>query len=186
MRRSIPALLSGALLFVSQACAHSTPTNAPPASATTTIVVVRHAEKSTDDPRDPSLSSAGQQRARDLADLLKDAGVSAFYVTQYKRTRHTAEPLAQKLAMPLVERPVSTANSATYAKDLAREVLSSSAGKTVLVVGHSNTVPQIVKAFSGHEIKAIQDPEYDHIFVIVVATGRVPQLFNLRFGTSTP
>ena len=83
-----------AILSLAQACA--TPPGAhigPAAASATTIVVVRHAEKSTDDPRDPSLSAAGQQRAQDLRIALKDAGVSDVYVTQYKRTRQTAEPL---------------------------------------------------------------------------------------------
>ena len=83
-----------AIALAAQACA--TPQGARVGAASpsaTTIVVVRHAEKSTDDPKDPSLSAAGQQRAQDLRMALKDAGVSDVYVTQYKRTRQTAEPL---------------------------------------------------------------------------------------------
>lgn len=149
-------------------------------AATTTIVVVRHAEKSTDDPRDPSISEAGNERALALSVVLKDAGVSAIYATQYKRTRQTAEPLAQKLGLSVIERQV--AGTPTYAADLAREVLAASAGKTVLIVGHSNTVPQIVQAFSGSVVAPIQDNEYDHLFIVVISPSGAPKLYSVRYG----
>ena len=150
--------------------------------AVTTIVVVRHAERSTDDPRDPSLSAAGQQRARDLSVLLRDAGVTDIYTTQYKRTRQTAEPYAQQRGIAIVARPIDASNSATYAHDLAQEILTRSAGKSVLVVGHSNTVPDIVRALTGTTIPAMTDAEYDHIFVIVVPASGAPRVMQLRFG----
>lgn len=153
-------------------------------TATTTIVVVRHAEKSTDDPKDPSISDAGKERALALSAVLKDAGVAAIYVTQYKRTRQTAEPLAAKLGLSIIERPVE--DTPSYAADLAREVLAASAGKSVLIVGHSNTVPQIVHAFSGTTISPILDGEYDHLFIIVISSSSPPRLYNLRFGRATP
>jgi broad specificity phosphatase PhoE len=147
--------------------------------------VVRHAEKSTDDPRDPSLSSAGQERAKALSDVLKDAGVTDIYVTQYKRTRQTAEPLANQAGITIVERPINAANAATYTHDLTQEILTKSAGKGVLIVGHSNTVPDIVKSLSGVTVPAITDPEYDHIFVVVIPTSGSPRLMQLRFGRPT-
>ena len=152
----------------------------------TTVVVVRHAEKSTDDPRDPSLSAAGEDRARALSSVLRDAGVTDIYTTQYKRTRQTAEPLAQQSGISIVERPINAANSATYARDLTQEILTRSAGKGVLVVGHSNTVPDIVKSLSGSAVPAMTDSEYDHIFVIVIPASGSPRLMQLRFGSPGP
>jgi broad specificity phosphatase PhoE len=152
----------------------------------TTIVVVRHAEKSADDPRDPSLSAAGRERARALISVLKDAGVTAIYTTHYKRTRQTAEPLAQQLGIEIQERPINAANSATYARDLAQEILIRNAGKGVLVVGHSNTVPDIVKALTGITVPAITDAEYDHVFIVVIPTSGSTRLMQLRFGAPTP
>jgi broad specificity phosphatase PhoE len=164
-------------------CAAAQPARVAPASgATTTIVVVRHAEKNTDDPRDPSLSAAGQERARDLSVALKDAGITDIYTTQYKRTRQTAEPLAQQSRISITERPITSANSATYATDLAREILTRSAGKNVLIVGHSNTVPDIVRALSGSVVPAITDAEYDHIFIVVITPLHPAQLTQVRFG----
>jgi broad specificity phosphatase PhoE len=172
-----------AIVLLAQACAtpQSVPVG-PVAVSGTTVVVVRHAEKSTDDPTDPSLSEAGQQRARDLSVVLKDAGVTDIYVTQYKRNRQTAEPLAQASGISIVERPINAANSATYARDLAREILTRSAGKSVLVVGHSNTVPNIVKALSGTTVPPITDAEYDHIFVVTIPAAGSPRVLQVRFG----
>ena len=176
-RFMLPALLAWML-----GCAAAQPSRVTPASAATTVVVVRHAEKSTDDPRDPSLSAEGRNRAIALSALLRNAGVTDIYATQYKRTRQTAEPLAQQFGITIVERPVNSANSATYARDLAQEILTRSAGKGVLVVGHSNTVPDIVKALSGSDVPAIADPEYDHIFVVVIPASGSPRLMQLGFA----
>src|SRR5437763_10652388 len=65
-----------------------------PTAGATTIVLVRHAEKSTDDPKAPSISPIGEVRAKALAALLSDAAITDIYATQYKRTRQTAEALA--------------------------------------------------------------------------------------------
>lgn len=179
---SIRRALACASVFAIGACAPAV-MRSPGA---TTVVVVRHAEKSADDPRDPSLSATGQERARLLTSVLRNAGVTRIYTTQYKRTRQTAEPLAQQLGISIVERPASAANAATYARDLAQEILTKSAGKGVLVVGHSNTVPDIVKALSGTTVPAITDPEYDHIFVVVIPASGSPRLMPLRFGRADP
>ena len=179
--------LHPALVVWTVACAAPQSGRVVPVPTTaTTVVVVRHAEKNTDDPRDPSLSVTGQQRAIALQAVLKDAGITDIYATQYKRTRQTAEPLAQQLGISIVERPVNAENSATYARDLAHEILTRSVGKGVLVVGHSNTVPDIVRALSGTTVPAITDPEYDHIFVVTVPASGSPRLMQLRFGTPAP
>ena len=172
-----------AVALCAQACVAAQPARVAPVTAgTTTIVVVRHAEKSTDDPRDPSLSAAGQERAKALSSALKDAGITDIYTTQYKRTRQTAEPLAQQFGISIVERPINATNSATYATDLAREILTRSAGKSVLVVGHSNTVPDIVKALSGSVVSPLTDAEYDHIFIVVIPASGSARLMQVRFG----
>ena len=178
----VPRLWVVALVVCAQACMAPQPAHVAPIVGTTTIIVVRHAEKSTDDPRDPSLSAAGQERAKALIGVLKSAGVSDIYTTQYKRTRQTAEPFAQQSGVSIVERPINAANSSNYARDLAREILSTSSGKGVLVVGHSNTVPDIVKALSGIAVPEITDAEYDHVFIVVVPASGTPRLMQLRFG----
>ena len=184
-RTAVPRLWLLAVAICGQACAAPRPASVAPVAGTT-IILVRHAEKSTDDPRDPSLSAAGQERAKDLMGVLRNAGVTDIYTTQYKRTRQTAEPYAQQFGISIVERPITAANSATYARDLAQEILTRSAGKAVLVVGHSNTVPDIVKALSGDTVAPIADPEYDHIFIVVVPASGSPRLIQTRFGSPAP
>lgn len=156
---------------------------APIAAGTTTVIVVRHAEKATDDPRDPSLDAAGQLRAQTLAAALEDAGVTALYATQYKRTRATAEPLAGRLKLPVMERPVASGNADEYAPGLAQEILLKHRGGAVVVVGHSNTVPAIVQALSGRKVAPITEAEYDHMFIVIVPNGGgSPRLLKARYG----
>lgn len=155
-----------------------------PAGATT-IVIVRHAEKAQDDPKDPTLSPAGQARAEALASALDAAGVAAVYSTQYKRTALTAEPLAKRLGLSIVQKPIA-GEAAAYAKELAREVLAKEKGKTVLIVGHSNTVPDLVQAFSGATVAPLSDADYDQIFVVVVPGTGPARLFKTRYGAGAP
>lgn len=151
-------------------------------AGTTTVVVVRHAEKATDSPDDPSLTPAGQKRAEDLAAVLDGARVSAIYSTPFKRTHATAEPLARKLGLKILDRPMTAANRASYAGDLAREVLKQQKGKTVLIVGHSNTVPDIVKAFSHIAVPPLTDADYDRLFIVEVPATGPARLFKARYG----
>lgn len=153
-----------------------------PAGATT-VVIVRHAEKAQDDPKDPSLSEVGKARAEALASALDSAGVAAVYSTQFKRTALTAEPLAKRLGLTVTQKPIA-GDAAVYAKELAREVLAKEKGKTVLVVGHSNTVPDLVQAFSGSTIAPLTDADYDQIFVVVVPGSGPARLFKTRYGAS--
>lgn len=147
----------------------------------TTVVIVRHAEKA-DASRDTALSPAGQKRAEALAAALDGAEVGAVYVSQFQRTRLTAGPLLGRLGLAAQERPAGDDEAA--ARELATEVLTRQAGKTVLVVGHSNTVPEIVKALSGLTIGPIAESEFDHLFVVVVPPdgSGTARLFKARYG----
>lgn len=180
--RAPQVLLFCAIFLASHPLAGQTPVPVQDVRSATTVVVVRHAEKATDDPRDPSLNSAGELRARALAAALGDAGVTALYATQYKRTRDTAEPLARRLKLPVVERPVVSGDADAYARELAQEILSKHRGGTVAVVGHSNTVPSIVEAMSGRKVAPITDSEYDHMFIVVIPQRGPARLFKVRYG----
>lgn len=137
--------------------------------------VVRHAERADDAGggaamlargQDPPLSAAGRERAERLARHLRDAGVTAIYVTQYVRTQQTAEPLARALGL----KPTQIENDET--DDLVRDIRSRYAAGVVLVVGHSSTVPVIVKALGGGEVE-VQDDEYDALFIVARGAGGV-------------
>ncbi len=112
----------------------------PPAIGAPTIFLVRHAEKARapkSAPKDPDLSAAGRRRARALALVLRDANVRAIYVTEFKRTQQTAEPLARALRIQ------TTIVPAKQSKALAAR-LKKTRGNA-LVVGHSNTLPEIAR-----------------------------------------
>lgn len=132
----------------------------------TLIVLVRHAEKATDDPTDPSLSSAGRARAQALAQVLAGSKVDAIYATQFRRTRDTAAPLAQSLNLEVQVRPIDVATAAGYSKELAEHIRRTHAGQVVLVVGHSNTVPDLVAELSGVTVPPIAESEYTRLYAI--------------------
>jgi broad specificity phosphatase PhoE len=145
--------------------------------ATTTIIIVRHGEKQTDavDPKDPPLSPAGQARAERLARMLKDADVKAIMVTPFARTRQTAEPLAKQAGMTPV------AITADDVREVAARIDEHHAGQTVLVVGHSNTVPAIVAALSGQSVPAIDEAEFDHLYIVTKGKWGA-RVLHLRYG----
>ena len=149
-------------------------------AAAAPIYIVRHAERADAAPpgqqmtgaSDPSLSQIGESRAKRLAIVLRDAGVARIYTTEYRRTRQTAEPLAAAANAETVVVP---------ARDLADLLQKLSAGTgPALVVGHSNTVPDILKSLGISEPIRIADDEYDRLFV-VVRRGGAPQLVKLRY-----
>lgn len=128
---------------------------------TVTFVVVRHAEKSADDPRDPSLSQVGRARAQRLATLLNDTTVNAAYATAYRRTFQTAQPVAENDFLR-----ITTYDAQMPAPQFAERLRTLHKIGTVLVVGHSNTVPDIVGALSGRQVAAMGDDEFDRLYRI--------------------
>ena len=162
----------------------------PPASAAsskiTTLVIVRHAEKATDDPRDPTLSPAGQERAEELAKVLGGASVSAVYVTEFKRTRLTAEPTAQHFNLTIHAQPRAEMTPDVYARDLMPKILKKHSGKVVLIVGHSDTVPAIVKVLTGRTVPPIDETEFDRLYVVEVPKSGAARLIAARYGRPRP
>ena len=140
------------------------------------VIVVRHAERADGGAgtasamggtSDPELSEAGKARAQKLAAMLGDAGIVAIYTTQYKRTKDTATPLGDKIGV---------AYEAVPSGDMAGLVAKIKSHKSgaVLVVGHSNTVPVIVKALGGSAV-TVRDDEYDSLF-FVAANGTTTRI----------
>ncbi|MDG4563454.1 MAG: phosphoglycerate mutase family protein [Candidatus Competibacter sp.] len=119
----------------------------------TTILLVRHADwqGSTD-----TLSPAGTARAQDLARVLAKSGVSAIYTSEAIRTQETAAPTASQLGITPLAVPAADVTG------LVSTIRSSNSGQTVLVVGHSNTVPQIIAEFGGLT-GTISETEFDNL-----------------------
>jgi len=140
------------------------------AQAQKLVFVVRHAERADTGmsqmkgPADPPLSARGEARAAKLAEMLRESGVSAIYVTEFRRTRDTAGPLAKKLQLAIHQNPSGDTGA------LVRKLRGAHANDIVLVVGHSNTVPEIIKALGGPPVK-IAENDYDNLFIVVPATG---------------
>jgi broad specificity phosphatase PhoE len=178
MRLPHPLRLAFALLLAALVAACST-TPARDTSSLLTFVVVRHAEKATDDPEDPSLSAAGQARAAALAERLRDAPLVAAYATEFRRTQQTAQPTADAHALPV---------TAYYARGPAKEVAAqwqqAHASGTVLVVGHSNTVPDLVAALCGCVTAPMDDREYDRLSIVRVGGDGRATLEVGRYGAS--
>jgi broad specificity phosphatase PhoE len=151
------------------------------AARSTTVILVRHAEKATEPANDPPLTAAGEARARDLWNAIKDAGVTAVITTQYARTKATAQPTTT--AAHLTPEIVQTTGP-NHAQDVASAVRRH-AGQTVLVVGHSNTIPAIVEALGAARPAPICDPEYDNLYVVTINDEKV-SLVRAKFGTRTP
>lgn len=149
-------------------------------AADTMIIVVRHAEKSTNDPKDPSLSEQGNARANKLATVLKDANLKAVYTTQYKRTQQTGLPSATQAGLQLEVRPATKENIQTYTSDLLKEIQKKHRGETVLIVGHSNTVPEIIKHLSNVDVTTIGENEFDRLYVITL--GKKPRLVSATYS----
>ena len=139
-----------------------------PAGSPLVFVLVRHAEKAADDPKDPSLSEIGQARAQRLARSLEDAPVTAVYATAYRRTQQTALPTAAAHG-----RDVLTYDARQSADAFAAEVRAVQRHGTVLIVGHSNTVPAIAAALCSCAVAPMREDEYDRrIEIGIDAAGR--------------
>lgn len=125
------------------------------------FVLVRHAEKGDDDARDPGLSGAGHVRAQGLARRLAGDTVAAVYASGYRRTQATAAPTAASHALE-----VRTYDASLPAATLAARLRDAHATGTVLVVGHSNTVPSIAAALCACEIAPMAEDEFDRVLTV--------------------
>jgi len=136
-------------------------------ASSTTIVIVRHAEKVMDGSPDPALSSEGQARAALLARMfgerqLKDH-INVIYTSPSLRNRQTAAPLAARLG---IEPQVVSEDDAG---GFARRVLHEHRGARILIVGHTDTIPAIVQALSGaRDIPPIGATEYGTMYIVSV------------------
>lgn len=167
-----------ALLLLVALC--TAPTAAAQSAPPTTVILVRHAEKAPVEGRDPPLDEAGLARARALADVLADAGVEVIFSTDYARTRDTARPLAERLGLAVQVRGATGGEQ--YVAEQAREIRERHAGRTVVVVGHSNTTPMLVRALGGAEVGPIPDSEYDHLYVVTIPAEGPVRTLRARYG----
>jgi phosphohistidine phosphatase SixA len=135
------------------------------------IFIVRHAEKARTGDKDPDLSSEGQKRADALARILKDSQVTSVFVTEFKRTQETAAPTAKAVH---VSPTIVPANDIGALVEQLRAL-----NGNALVVGHGNTIPELLKALEIATPISIPDYDYSEIFAVLV--GDEPQLLRLHY-----
>ncbi len=155
---------------------------AQPAAAQRAVFVVRHAEKQSEsnEPGVP-LSEAGRARANRLAAHLKNAGVTAIYSTDFVRTLETAEPLAKALKIAVQKYSATGTDGNPDLKPLAARLKAENPRDTVLVVGHSNTVPPLLKALGCAEDITIAASQYGDLFAVVPRGSGPPVLLRLTY-----
>ncbi len=151
--------------------------------ATTTVIFVRHAEKASLPEGDPGLSEAGKQRAAELARQLVDAdvvpgvGVDAIYSTSYRRTVETARPVADALGLQIMT--YDAADTEAFLETVVHEYK----GKIILVVGHSNTVPEMIANMGASKnVPEIAEGEYDNIYIVSIPWFGKTKTIRLRYG----
>ena len=159
-----------------------TVTLAAPAAAQT-VIVVRHAEKA-EPSADPVLSGPGEARAAALAATLAGAGVTHVFVTPLQRTGLTAGPSAVAAGSEPVAVSLDGGADAHVAR-LVGAVRQLSPEAVVLVVGHSNTVPDIARGLGATGAAAMDDCEYDRLTVLTLTPGGAHAVTG-RYGAVSP
>jgi broad specificity phosphatase PhoE len=149
--------------------------------ATTTVIVVRYADRAADGGENPGLSPAGQARAEELARVLGQAdvvaGVDAIFATQYRDTQETADPLARRLRLPVQVVDV------TDLRGLLKRILRDYKGKVVLVVTHTEPLPALIRKLHGSKkVPPMAEAEYDNIYVVSIPWYGKVKTLRLKYG----
>ncbi|MDC9721303.1 MAG: phosphoglycerate mutase family protein [Urechidicola sp.] len=135
---------------------------------TTTYYLIRHSEKdaSNSSDRNPNLSEIGMQRANSWVTILKEIEFDAIYSTNYNRTLQTAKPIADSNQLEIIKYDLSTFNFDDFKE--------STKGKTVLVVGHSNTTASFANSFiDKNEYAQIKESNYANLYIITITGDTV-------------
>ncbi|MCB0652749.1 MAG: histidine phosphatase family protein [Saprospiraceae bacterium] len=149
---------------------------ARPQDSLTTIILVRHAEKILEI-KDPGLTGEGIRRAEELAYWLKNVPVDAIYSTQFARTMQTAQPTATAKGLEIQLYDPGDPEA------LADELFSSYKGKTILVVGHSNTTPALANILIGSiALSDFDESIYDNILMVTAFEKGKAKLLRLKYG----
>jgi phosphohistidine phosphatase SixA len=174
-------------LLALAALAFTLPTAVAAQRRPTTVILVRHAEKVAANPldRNPPLSPEGQRRARDLAAALRGRRVNAILVTQYRRTRQTAAPLAASRGITPEETRMGR-DSDEAAAEVASLIRARHLGQTVVVVGHSSTVPKIIALLGGPRLRPLCENAHSHLYTLVIPRTGPARLAHTHFGAADP
>lgn len=146
-------------------CSSDNESQPDPQPLKTVVYLIRHAEKA-DASADPDLSAAGLQRANNWSVILQDVVFSAFYSTNYKRTKQTIQPTATAN-----EKTVTIYDPSNFS---IANIVANHAGKNIFIVGHSNTIPQLINAYLGQNVYAdIPETEFGNLYKVTVEDGEI-------------
>ena len=142
-----------------------------PVGKTTTYFLIRHAEKVRENPanKNPDLNERGKQRTENWKKVLQHISFDAIYSTDYKRTLNTVAPISKKLNLaPIIYYPSKVDFNLFQAEN---------EGENVLIVGHSNTIPQFVNGLINQQkYKEMEDDEFSHLYIVTVKGNQVTDL----------
>lgn len=155
--------MAGMMKAAMLACAMVAMVGAMPASAADTVYVIRHMQKA--DGADPSLNAEGRAAAASLADLLAEKGITAIYATPTRRAMETAAPIAIRVGLSVT--PYDPADPAALIK------AATAANGRVLIIGHSNTVPELVALFGGDRPPAIGEEDFGTLYIVRTGSSEV-------------
>ena len=144
------------------------PTTTTPAPVTPqwTFTVVRHAERADDGTDDPPLTEAGTDRAARLALRLEPQRGVAVYASPFRRAQSTAEPTAAAWGVPITTYPATTSPA-----EVAASALHDNLRGSILIVGHSDTVPGIVSALCACPVNPIPEDQFGNLYTVVIGTN---------------
>lgn len=171
-RHRLCAFLAAALLATAGLAGCAQPESDAPFDPTV-VFLVRHAERAEDGTSDPPISDVGAERSRLLAEMLSDVGLTHIHTTDLNRTRSTGQPAADAAGLGM------TVYDPRDLHAVANEI-SSTPGRH-LVLGHSNTTPELVAALGGDPGLPIDEMEYDRLYIVTVTVDGVSTVL-LRFG----
>jgi broad specificity phosphatase PhoE len=142
----------------------------------TTVILIRHGERNEPTPADPDphLNTAGKARAKKLIHVVGQSDIQSVYTSHSVRARETAQPLAAHLGLSITEMDEPL--------QIRSDILSNYAGKTVLVIGHSNTVPDLINQLGAGSVPAIGNSEFDTLFVVKVFSSGEASVTRLKYG----
>ncbi len=140
-----------------------------PATAQETVFLIRHAEKQSG-VADPRLTPEGRRRAHGWAVMLGQVGVDVIITSEFMRTRETGGLIAADLGINHGAMPAADITG------LVRRLQTQHAHDTVLVVGHSNTVPQIIAGLGVSQAVEIAEDDFANLFVVIPGDGVAPRM----------
>ena len=170
MKKTILILI---LTIISYACSNALP-------STTTIYIVRHAEKDISDPKnqDPELNDLGRERAKDLNEKLKNQQIDAVFSSKFKRTKQTGTAVAERNGLSIIE------YDAHNYKAISELVKTKYKNKKVLIIGHSNTVLELIESFGAtRPLAALTDDDYDFFFEVKIDHMAKVALRTKQYGS---